>query len=112
MYLVVYENLLFFTLTVQAGGQDKIPKAQQKIHCLLFGLFKGSCVGVERQAGITMPCELPDRIELYSRNWNAQIISPAKLLVVYETIVYYDIALQEFFILGSKESITCLTPKR
>jgi hypothetical protein len=30
MSLLVYENLLFSTLTVQAGGQDKITKAKKK----------------------------------------------------------------------------------
>ena len=29
--MVVYRNLLFFTVTVQAGGQDKIPKVREKI---------------------------------------------------------------------------------
>jgi hypothetical protein len=30
MSLVVYENLLFFTITIQASGQNKIHKQQQK----------------------------------------------------------------------------------
>ena len=52
--MVVYENLLFFTATGKAGGKDKIPKVRQKIHCLLFGIFKRPCRGVECQSGVTM----------------------------------------------------------
>ena len=37
---------MFFTVTVQAGGQDKIPEVRQKIHRLLFGLLKSSHVGI------------------------------------------------------------------
>jgi hypothetical protein len=36
--LVVYENLLFFTLTVQAGGQDKTFKIRQEINRFFLSL--------------------------------------------------------------------------
>jgi hypothetical protein len=50
--MVVYEYLLFFTVTVQAGGQDKIAEVRQEANSLLLGLVKGSCVCVERQSGV------------------------------------------------------------
>ena len=54
---VVYENLLFSAVTVQAGGQDKIPKVRQETHRLLFGLLKGSRVSVKCQSGVTVSRE-------------------------------------------------------
>jgi hypothetical protein len=50
--MAVYEYPLFYAVTVQAGGQDKIPEIRQEIHRLLFGVLKGSCVCVESQSGV------------------------------------------------------------
>ena len=43
MPLAVCENLLFFMLTVQARGQDKITEARQEIKRVLLGLLFVLC---------------------------------------------------------------------
>ena len=62
MSMVVYGNLLFSAHFGQAGDKGKIPEVRQEIHCLLFGLLKGSRIGVKCQAGVTMPCKFLDNL--------------------------------------------------
>jgi hypothetical protein len=97
--MVVYENLLFSAVSVQAGGQDKIPAVRQETNSLLFSFVKGSGISVKCQSG-----EAPKRRESvwgpsFNRSFDLLRLFSARLAnhILYVTVKP-----------GSEEEMSCV----